>query len=64
MLVTFSSPAYADIKMFGDVAIRKLVKKFCPDVSKQADAGERFKEVGDAYGVIKDPERRAAYLLK
>jgi curved DNA-binding protein len=42
-------------------AYRKLSRKYHPDVSKEADAEERFKEIGEAYAVLKDPEKRAAY---
>jgi curved DNA-binding protein len=40
---------------------RKLARKYHPDVSKQGDAESRFKELGEAYAVLKDPEKRAAY---
>ena len=42
-------------------AYRKLARKFHPDVSKDPDAESRFKELGEAYAVLKDPEKRAAY---
>jgi curved DNA-binding protein len=40
---------------------RRLARKYHPDVSKEKDAEERFKEIGEAYEVLRDPEKRAAY---
>jgi len=42
-------------------AYQKLARKYHPDVSQHADAEERFKEIGEAYNVLKDTEKRAAY---
>ncbi len=40
-------------------AYRKLARKFHPDVSKEPNAEARFKELGEAHEVLKDPEKRA-----
>lgn len=40
---------------------RKLARKYHPDVSKEANAEEKFKEAKEAYEVLKDPEKRDAY---
>ena len=40
---------------------RRLARKYHPDVSKEKDAEARFKEVQEAYEVLKDPQKRAAY---
>lgn len=42
-------------------AYRKLARQYHPDVSKEAKAEDKFKELGEAYEVLKDPEKRAAY---
>ncbi len=42
-------------------AYRRLAHKYHPDVSKEPNAEERFKEIGEAYEVLKDKEKRAAY---
>lgn len=42
-------------------AHRKLARKYHPDISKEPDAEAKFKEMGEAYKVLKDPQKRAAY---
>ena len=42
-------------------AFRKLARKYHPDVSKETDAEQRMREVNEAYAVLSDPEKRAAY---
>jgi curved DNA-binding protein len=42
-------------------AYRRLARKFHPDVNKSASAEAKFKDIGEAYEVLKDPEKRAAY---
>jgi curved DNA-binding protein len=40
---------------------RKLARKYHPDVSKAKDAEDKFKEINEAYEVLKDPEKRQKY---
>ena len=42
-------------------AFRKLARQYHPDVSKEADAEEKFKEINEAYGVLSDEQKRARY---
>ncbi len=42
-------------------AFRKLARQYHPDVSKEPDAEEKFKEINEAYGVLSDPEKRRRY---
>ena len=46
-----------EIKM----AYRRLARKYHPDISKEPNAEAQFKEVGEAYEVLKDPEKRKTY---
>lgn len=42
-------------------AYRKLARKYHPDVSDQPDAEARFKEIGEAWDILGDDEKRATY---
>jgi molecular chaperone DnaJ len=42
-------------------AFRNLARKYHPDVSDLPDAEEKFKEINEAYGVLSDADKRAAY---
>ncbi|MCH1924946.1 DnaJ domain-containing protein [Shewanella sp. C32] len=44
-------------------AYKRLARKYHPDVNKAADAETRFKELGEAYDVLRDPKKRQAYDL-
>ena len=43
------------------IAFRNLARKYHPDVNKEPDAEEKFKEINEAYSVLSDPEKRSAY---
>ncbi|MFT6791507.1 MAG: curved DNA-binding protein [Cellvibrionaceae bacterium] len=43
------------------LAYRKLARKYHPDISKEANAENMFKEVGEAYEVLKDKDKRSEY---
>ncbi len=42
-------------------AYRRLARKYHPDVSKEPNAEQRFKEINEANEALKDPQRRATY---
>jgi curved DNA-binding protein len=42
-------------------AFRRLARKYHPDISREKDAEARMKDVNEAYAVLSDPEKRAAY---
>ncbi len=42
-------------------AYRKLARQYHPDINKEAGAENQFKEIGEAYEVLKDPEKREKY---
>jgi curved DNA-binding protein len=42
-------------------AYRRLARKYHPDISKEDDAEARFKDVAEAWQVLKDPDKRADY---
>lgn len=53
-------PAGADADVI-KTAYRKLARKFHPDVSKEKNAEERFKDINEAYEVLRDAKKRKAY---
>lgn len=42
-------------------AYRKLSRKFHPDINRAKGAEDRFKQIGEAYEVLKDPDKRSKY---
>lgn len=56
-LGTSKGASEADLKS----AFRNLARKYHPDVSKEPNAEEKFKEINEAYAVLSDVEKRAAY---
>lgn len=42
-------------------AYRKLARQYHPDINKEPSAEDKFKEIGEAYEVLKDPDKRAKY---
>lgn len=42
-------------------AFRKLARQFHPDVNKEPDAEEKFKQINEAYAVLSDPEKKSVY---
>ena len=42
-------------------AFRKLAKKYHPDVNKEPGAEEKFKEIGEAYAILSDTDKRSKY---
>ncbi len=42
-------------------AFRNMARKYHPDISKEPDAEEKFKEINEAYAILSDDKKRAAY---